>query len=406
MKAKIVIGGNYGDEGKGLATDFFSSFGHTLNVLFNGGAQRGHTVDKRHGKKVVHHVFHHFGSGVLNDRTSLTFFDENFMLCPNVFMQEYRELQSLGVSLDNVAAKDCRITTPYDAFINQIVESKRDGARHGSCGFGIWETQKRYEARPKEPRFGQVYDMVRNNDYDGIWNWLKDIAENYLPKRLKEYDIDISEVSPEYLELINSEGLRLHFYEDIKDMCRIIGCVTDFKSFYKRWETCYDTVVFEGGQGLALDENNKAGMPHLTASNTTSEIPLRRLQEVGCEDVEVCYVTRSYFTRHGAGPLPSECAREEINAAIEDNTNVFNDYQHGIRYGKFKSWEFVERVAQDRNRAQHIIPTAKFSMLMTHLNYTNGDVCGDTRLNILGGWFDKYYTSDSKFAEEIKTFSN
>ena len=60
QKIKIVIGANFGDEGKGLITDFFSYCLPTLVVMSNGGAQRGHTVDTADGK---HHVFKHFGSG-------------------------------------------------------------------------------------------------------------------------------------------------------------------------------------------------------------------------------------------------------------------------------------------------------------------------------------------------------
>ena len=53
---KIVIGANFGDEGKGLMTDYFTSGSNDIVVLSNGGAQRGHTVTKTNG---IRHVFHH-----------------------------------------------------------------------------------------------------------------------------------------------------------------------------------------------------------------------------------------------------------------------------------------------------------------------------------------------------------
>ena len=66
-KVKIVIGGNFGDEGKGLLSAYFAEEmmqkeGKCLVVLSNGGAQRGHTVDLPDGRR---HVFHHFGAGAL-----------------------------------------------------------------------------------------------------------------------------------------------------------------------------------------------------------------------------------------------------------------------------------------------------------------------------------------------------
>ena len=84
---KIVIGGNFGDEGKGLMTSFFAAqmmkqSGRCLVVLSNGGAQRGHTVVK----EGVRHVFRHFGSGTLEGAD--TWFPEEFILNPMIFMKE------------------------------------------------------------------------------------------------------------------------------------------------------------------------------------------------------------------------------------------------------------------------------------------------------------------------------
>ena len=59
---KVVIGANFGDEGKGLMTDYFASKSNkSLVVRFNGGGQAGHTVTTKDGRR---HVFHHFGSGI------------------------------------------------------------------------------------------------------------------------------------------------------------------------------------------------------------------------------------------------------------------------------------------------------------------------------------------------------
>ena len=119
VNVKIVVGANYGDEGKGLATDFFArnASGKCLNVLYNGGPQRGHTVELKGGKR---HVFHHFGSGTFANAHTL--FDKDFMVNPILFAKEYDELARDGVDVKCFVSPDCRVTTPYDMIINQIVE--------------------------------------------------------------------------------------------------------------------------------------------------------------------------------------------------------------------------------------------------------------------------------------------
>ncbi len=74
---KIVIGGSFGDEGKGLITNYFSQKKNSIVICSNGGAQRGHTVTSPDG---IRHVFHHFGSGTFNG--AATYLPEDFILNP------------------------------------------------------------------------------------------------------------------------------------------------------------------------------------------------------------------------------------------------------------------------------------------------------------------------------------
>ena len=85
---KVVIGSNFGDEGKGLMTDYFCAEASKRNescivALCNGGAQRGHTVVTPDG---IRHVFHHFGSGTFARAT--TYFGEEYILNPLAFRKE------------------------------------------------------------------------------------------------------------------------------------------------------------------------------------------------------------------------------------------------------------------------------------------------------------------------------
>ena len=160
-------------------------------------------------------------------------------------------------------------------------------------------------------------------------------------------------------------------------------------------------IVFEGAQGLELDENNKAAYPNVTASSVTSLVPVQRVKDLPC-NIEVCYITRSYFTRHGAGNLPTECDVSQINGDIEDKTNIFNDYQRTIRYGKFEKGEFFRRINKDKEASKAVRGDIKFTLFVTHLNYTNGDIAGNTTLEELGKSFDGMYLSDTKYAEDVR----
>lgn len=387
VDVKVVVGSNYGDEGKGLATNFFSenSIGKCLNVLYNGGCQRGHTVELKNGKR---HVFHHFGSGTFSN--AHTYFDKNFMVNPMVFIEEYLQLvNENGKPPICIISPECRVTTPYDMLINQIVEQSRGDKHHGSCGYGIWETS----VRTKDMRYNLSFgDLINKTDKE-ILQWLKYISDDYLYSRLKSYHI--TTIPQIFEQLIHSAGLAEHYLCDLRSMQHIVP-MANFKDI----RCGYQSIVFEGAQGLALDENNIAAYPNVTASSTTSQVPIERISDMDA-DVEICYISRAYFTRHGVGSFNTECEKNSINKTIMDMTNVTNEYQGGLRYGKFDADELLCRVVPDYERSRIILPNIKTSLMLTHLNY-NGDIIGNCSANDISSYFDKVYRSYTKFADDIK----
>lgn len=388
VNVKIVVGANYGDEGKGLATDFFArnASGKCLNVLYNGGPQRGHTVELKDGKR---HVFHHFGSGTFANAHTL--FDKDFMVNPILFAKEYDELIHDGVDVKCFISPDCRVTNPYDMIINQIVEKSRDSKKHGSCGCGIWETQRRYDNGTYSLRYS---DMIRMTDLQ-LLEYIHDIAEDYFYEQMNFYGIE--EIPDAYKELIGNDIMEIHYINDLRYMqSKVESC--RLESLCEN----YNTVIFEGGQGLALSETNVSAYPYTTPSNTGSSVPAKRIAMIGLDsDMEVCYVTRSYFTKHGAGTFPTECKKAEINSEIQDLTNVPNEFQDSIRYGTFSKDEFYSRVFDDIRMSDTLSSKIKRNLMVTHLNYTDGDIFGDCNLKELERLFGTVYKSRTKFSEDI-----
>ena len=159
--------------------------------------------------------------------------------------------------------------------------------------------------------------------------------------------------------LENSYNIILNFLEDFNFMLSKCEFVDD--NILKE----YDTVIFEGAQGLMLDQNNLEYMPYLTPSNTGLKNPMKIIGDKKC-NIEVCYVTRTYLTRHGAGRFDSECKKEEINSDIIDLTNVPNPYQDSIRYGKMNIEELDKRIQKDLEK--YNTKNMKISLAVTHLN--------------------------------------
>lgn len=391
-ECKIVIGANYGDEGKGLATRYFTLKAKkegksVLNVLFNGGCQRGHTADFPNGTR---HIFHHFGSGTFDGAG--TYFASKFIVNPMEFVREGEEIRKeMGQFPRCFISPSCRVSTPYDMIINRIVEESRGDDRHGSCGMGIWETTQRIyqmelwdiDAPYDYLRFEQMA-ALSDRAFMDLMFW---ISHEYLPARLKQYGI--SDIPESYEKIIESHVTARNYLVDFRVVQKL--CENGYHMFPPE----YDAIIYEGGQGLALSEDNRGEWPHVTASDTGAAYAIDDFSDAG--DVEICYVTRSYLTRHGAGDLPLECdPKSFIRDFEEDNTNVPNPYQGELRYAPLND-AMLERVMADFRKQKTTIKPS-MSIFMTHMNEATDDMADWI---VACPYTKKTYLSWSKYAEEV-----
>lgn len=294
MRARVVIGANFGDEGKGLVTDYLCSQGAGVVVRFNGGAQAGHTVVSPAGDR---HVFSHFGSGTMLGIP--TFLSQFFVCNPILFFDELRKLHTLGFYPKIFAHPQCLVTTFADMIINQELESKRGADRHGSVGVGFRETVQRSKLTELKITMAD------------LWN-----RSNRLPSV-------IDEICGKYAAFRTGSKI------DKPAMCEAFlrGCEMFAQHVHPAGiDQCKDP-VFEGAQGLLLDQDNEEFFPHVTSSSTGMK-NVRTLCAQGGFDVEPYYVSRSYLTRHGAGPLPGHDSAMKYH----DDTNIEHAYQGTIRF--------------------------------------------------------------------------
>lgn len=354
---KVVIGANFGDEGKGLMTDVFcyrfSKNEPVLNVRFNGTCQAGHTVVK--GDK--RHVFSHFGSGSFNENV-ITFLTSDFHINPILFNEEYEKLVNLGVNPKVLVSSNAPIVTFYDILYNRVLENSRGKERHGSCGLGLWESVLRNKANYTFTADNLKYGPLK------LSKILLDIRDGYFKEKFKQDNV-VFDSSVDDLDWFD-EDIIACYIEDCKRMLERIEIV-DEKEILNQ----YSNIVFEGAQGLLLDWNNREYMPYLTASRTGIFNVNRVLHLIEDDfNLEVCYVTRSYFTRHGAGIFKTEVENKEVLGIVEnDKTNFLNKWQGQFRYGYFDLELFKKTLLKDLSDLSYH-NTIK-SICITHLNESN-----------------------------------
>lgn len=348
-KVDIVIGASYGDEGKGREVNTLATE-NSLVIRFNGTSQSGHTVVNK-GKR---HVFNHFGSGTFQGAD--TYFSHHFWINPLTFFEEYTKLaKDYADTKFKVckfyAAPSCNVITPYDMMLNQATEFDRaitEGERHGSCGMGLFEAIQRTEKVCRLPL--QVAQLSPN-------------VFRMLVERIRDYSIAEFErrgfKNDKLLSHMKDPQILTNYLETVAFTAKMI------QSFYDNAECDrdlphsmrdYTHYVFEGGQGLRLDQNNRTEFPNLTPSNTGSTNIQDVFDWLHLEKCQVFshYISRTYLTKHGAGKFREDPV--PVDWKIVDNTNVLNEYQQHLRIGYLNVDDMRLHINRDRLLMTDAIP--------------------------------------------------
>lgn len=381
MIAKAVIGANFGDEGKGLITDYLAhKFNADIVVRFNGGAQAGHTVVTPSGQR---HVFSHFSSGSFVG--AATYLSKFFVVNPILFFKEAEKLKALGLNPRVMIDHRCQITTPYDMLLNQMVENHRGDKRHGSCGVGFGETIQ----RNLNPDFALRFEHLH---LPAALRYRLDlIRKEYFPTRCKELGI---ESTKRELDLVNDPNLFSRFIED----CRMMFDRCEYAHFNVLLRA--KQVVFEGAQGLLLDQDY-GEFPHVTRSNTGLKNVVEICEENYLKELDVTYVTRCYLTRHGAGPLEGE-VNELPFVNVVDETNRPNQYQGSLRFADLYVSRLKESIDFDLKYGHKflICPSIAITCLDQFLNPIWANQCASYVRKVLG--FGEHFQSFGPTRDTIR----
>jgi len=345
----VVVGANYGDEGKGLMTDYLvRTSGAKLVARFNGGAQAGHTVTTA-GQR---HVFGHVGAGTFAGAD--TFLTSEFIVNPYLFAREWELLRDKGFQPNVLVQHTARVSTIYDMAINAAIEMARGNNRHGSCGLGINETVTRdIYARDNFEPWKLSAEDVKTGSFKRLVKVMEKIHTEWVPLRLKQLGL---EDLPEGFHTNTGHILRNSDYEAHAD--RLMSAMQQVELVYDVTPSSNPKpVVFEGAQGLALDEE-LGEFPHVTRSLTGLPQAIEGAADMGIKELQPVYVTRAYLTRHGAGPLSNEGVTF-TEQKLEDKTNVHNQWQGSFRYAPLDLRQLRHYIRADLQRG-----------------YRRADVCG------------------------------
>jgi adenylosuccinate synthase len=326
-RAILVVDLAFGDCGKGTVVDFFTRACDARTIVrFNGGPQAGHNVVTPDGR---HHTFSQFGSGTFVPGVR-TFLSRFMLIEPYALLNEAAHLEQVGVSdaLDRLFIDGrCAVITPAQQAANRLRELARGDGAHGTCGVGVGEAvQDQLEHPELTLRAGELQDrhLVAKK-----LRGLRDLKVEQLREQLTvlrshpRAQIDVQTLlEPSWLETAVDKCAYVAYRSSIID-----------ESWAREMIAGRGTTIFEGAQGVLLDERF-GFFPHTTWSKTTFENADTLLDEAGFPGQRARLgVLRTYFTRHGAGPVVTE--DHKLRANLPEPHNDERGWQGAFRVGPF-----------------------------------------------------------------------
>ncbi|MBU1985300.1 adenylosuccinate synthase, partial [bacterium] len=295
----VVLGAQWGDEGKGKVVDFLSRDADVV-ARYQGGANAGHTII-HDGQKLVLHLL---PAAVLWPQT-VCVIGAGVVVDPVALLDEVRQIESLGINLTGrlFVSHQAHLIMPYHKLLDQINDSQSDRPRIGTTGRGIGPAYV-----DKVARVGiRIVDLL---DRDFLREKIRANVEDKNRLLSKVYDaqqLDVDAIVEEYVAF----DQRIDPY--VKDVSVLLfEAVRSGKN-----------IIFEGAQGTLLDID-MGTYPFVTSSNPTAGGACTGLG-IGPRKIDrVIGIIKAYTTRVGQGPFPTE---------IEETTEGVSLRERGDEYG-------------------------------------------------------------------------
>ncbi len=284
MPVLVVVGAQWGDEGKGKVTDLLCEQAHMV-VRYQGGNNAGHTVENEHGKFALHLV----PSGIFYSDV-VAIIGNGVVIDPTILRAEIDDLESRGISTANLKVSGkAHLIMPYHIMLDHVQEARLGKGKIGTTGRGIGPAYADKAAR-QGVRMQEVLDPA------GFRERVMSTMQAKGEVMARAYDQDVSSLEADCERYIEAaESLRAN--------------IDDTELLLWKALRQEQSVLLEGAQGTMLDLDHGT-YPYVTSSN-----PVAGYASVGSgigpmELNEVWGVTKAYTTRVGEGPFPTELTGE------------------------------------------------------------------------------------------------
>lgn len=279
MKIDVLLGLQWGDEGKGKIVDVLTPKYETI-ARFQGGPNAGHTLEFEGEKYILRSV----PSGIFQG-DKINIIGNGVVLDPALFKGEIDSLEASGHDLTKrlLISKKAHLILPTHRFLDVCMEAEKGDSKIGTTGKGIGPTYTE-----KVSRNGlRVGDILHN--FEAKYQAVK---EKHL-KTLKQYNFDVSGL----------EAIEAEWFEGLKKLKEFT--FVDSEHFLNKELKANRKILAEGAQGTMLDIDF-GSYPFVTSSNTISAGACIGLGVAPNHIGEVFGIFKAYCTRVGSGPFPTE----------------------------------------------------------------------------------------------------
>ena len=297
MTVDLLLGLQWGDEGKGKIVDVLTS-NYDIIARFQGGPNAGHTLEF----DGIKHVLRTIPSGIFH-KNSVNIIGNGVVIDPVVFQKEIEGLEKFNLDIKSklIISRKAHLILPTHRLLDAASEASKGKAKIGSTLKGIGPTYM-----DKTGRNGLRVGDIELEDFADRYRALADKHE----EMIKFYDVAIQ---------YNLAEMEAEFFEAIQELKKLD--FIDSEEYLHQAQKAGKSILCEGAQGSLLDVDFGT-YPFVTSSNTTAAGACTGLGIAPNKIKEVYGIFKAYVTRVGSGPFPTELF-DEVGATMAKIGNEF-----------------------------------------------------------------------------------